>query len=116
MSHVMMFVAPVPTGNREKYLEHAREMAGIFKGLGALEVVECWGTAVPPGEVTSFPLAVKLEEGETVVCGWMRWPSQEVADAAMAKMQSDPAMAEMGPMPFDGKRMFYGGFDVMMEA
>ena len=116
MAHIGMFVAPVPSDGKEAYLTHSRQAAVIFKELGALEVVECWGTAVPDGQVTSFPMAVKLQEGETVVCGWIRWPSKEVADAAMENMQSDPRWAEMGEMPFDGKRMIFGGFDVMMEA
>ena len=116
MAYIGFFLAPVPTASKGDYLAHSRKAAEIFRDLGALEVVECWGTAVPDGQLTSMPLAVKLEEGETVVAGWIRWPSKEVADAAMPKMQDDPRWAELGPMPFDGKRMIWGGFDVMMEA
>ena len=113
--HIGMFMAPVPSDGRDAYLDHARQAAAIFKEMGALEIIECWGSAVPDGEITSMPMAVKLQAGETVVCGWIRWPSKEIADEAMGKMQSDPRFAEMGPMPFDGKRMIWGGFDVMME-
>ena len=84
MAFISMFMAPVPNGNRDAYVDHASKAAEIFKDLGALEVVETWGVDVPDGEVTSMPMAVKLGEGETVVIGWIRWPSKEVADAAWA--------------------------------
>lgn len=116
MAFISMFMAPVPTENREAYIDHASKAAAIFKDLGALEVVETWGVDVPPGEVTSMPMAVKLAEGETVVIGWIRWPSQEVANAAWAKMETDPRMEELAEMPFDGMRMIMGGFDVMLEV
>ncbi|MEL6997750.1 MAG: DUF1428 domain-containing protein [Pseudomonadota bacterium] len=116
MAFISMFMAPVPSGNRAAYLDHASKAAEIFKDLGALEVVETWGVDVPPGEVTSMPMAVKLQDDETVVIGWIRWPSQEVANEAWAKMETDPRMAELAEMPFDGKRMIMGGFDVMLEV
>ena len=74
MAFISMFMAPVPSGNRDAYVDHARKAAAIFRDLGALEVVETWGVDVPDGEVTSMPMAVKLGEGETVVIGWIRWP------------------------------------------
>ena len=116
MAFISMFMAPVPSGNRDAYVDHASKAAAIFKDLGALEVVETWGIDVPDGEVTSMPMAVKLGEGETVVIGWIRWPSKEVSDAAWAAMESDPRMAELAEMPFDGKRMIFGGFDPILEV
>jgi uncharacterized protein YbaA (DUF1428 family) len=80
-------------------------------------VVECWGDDVPDGKVTSFPMAVKCEPGETVVFSWIVWPSREVRDAGMAKVLADPRVQpEVNPMPFDGKRVIYGGFEVVVEA
>lgn len=89
--------------------------AGIFKELGALKVVECWGDDVPDGEVTSFPMAVKCRDDETVVFSWLIWPSKQVRDAGMAKMMEDPRMQpDVNPMPFDGKRMIFGGFETIV--
>ena len=111
MSYVDGFLAAVPTANREKFKKHAETAAVIFKECGALSVAECWGDDVPDGKVTSFPMAVKLKEDETVVFSWIIWPDKATRDAAMAAMMNDPDFAEsMGAMPFDGKRMVYGGF------
>jgi uncharacterized protein YbaA (DUF1428 family) len=111
MNYVDGFVAAVPTANRETYIKHASEAAEIFKELGALSVVECWGDEVPDGKVTSFPMAVQCKEDETVVFAWITWPSKEVHDVGMKKMMEDPRMQPgVNPMPFDGKRMIYGGF------
>lgn len=117
MSYIEIFVAPVPTANRAAYEAMMHTMAEMNREFGALEIVEGWGTHVPDGEVTSFPMAVKLEEGETVVSGWIKWPSKDVRDAAMEKMMNDPRMGEMmaDGMPFDGKRLVLGGFDEMMS-
>jgi uncharacterized protein YbaA (DUF1428 family) len=117
MSYVDGFVAAVPTANREKFRKHAADAAAVFKEHGALKVVECWGDDVPDGKVTSFPMAVKCEPGETVVFSWIVWPSREVRDAGMAKVMADPRVQpEVNPMPFDGKRVIYGGFEVVVEA
>ena len=117
MSYVDGFVAAVPSGNREKFRKHAAEAAAVFKELGALTVVDCWGDDVPDGKVTSFPMAVKCEAGESVVFGWIVWPSREVRDAGMAKVMADPRIQpDANPMPFDGKRVIYGGFEVLVEA
>lgn len=115
MAYIEMFIAPVPTANRGAYESMMRKMAGIHREFGALEVVEAWGNNVPEGEVTSFPRAVDLRQGETVVAGWIRWPSKEIRDAAFEKMRNDPRMGEImgGGMPFDGKRLIIGGFDEM---
>jgi uncharacterized protein YbaA (DUF1428 family) len=116
MSYVDGFVVPVPNGNRDAYREMAKKAAPIFKEHGALKLVECWGDDVPEGEVTSFPTAVKLEPGETVVFSWVVWPSREARDAGMKKAMADPRLQMDDDMPFDGKRMIYGGFAVLVDA
>ncbi|MGY2343424.1 DUF1428 domain-containing protein [Pseudomonas sp. SDO5532_S415] len=117
MSYVNAFVAAVPTANRDKYKKHAEIAAGLFKDNGALSVVECWGSDVPDGKVTSFPMAVKLKADETVVFGWLIWPDKATSDAAMEKMMADPRMQpDVNPMPFDGQRMIFGGFETIVKA
>jgi uncharacterized protein YbaA (DUF1428 family) len=117
MSYVDGFVAAVPTANREAFRKHAADAAIVFKECGALSVVECWGDDVPDGKVTSFPMAVKKKEDETVVFSWIVWPSRQARDEGMKKMMADPRMQpEANPMPFDGKRMIFGGFEVIVEA
>ncbi len=116
MSYVDGFVVAVPTMNRDVYRKHAREAAAIFKEYGALKLVECWGDDVPDGEITSFPMAVKCKPDETVVFSWITWPSREARNEGMEKAMSDPRMkAAMDPMPFDGKRMIYGGFEMIVD-
>jgi uncharacterized protein YbaA (DUF1428 family) len=114
MSYIDGFVFAVPTANREKFRVHAEAGAEVFKDHGALQVVECWGDDVPDGEVTSFPMAVKCKDDETVLFSWVRWPSKDARDAGMKKIMEDPRM-ESNPMPFDGKRLIYGGFEVIVE-
>lgn len=117
MTYVDAMVAAVPTANRESYRAHAEHAAGIFKEHGALSVVECWGDDVPDGKVTSLPMSVKKREDETVVVSWILWPSREVRNASMPKVMEDPRMqaAPISPLPFDGTRMIFGGFDVIFE-
>jgi uncharacterized protein YbaA (DUF1428 family) len=115
MQYIDGFVAAVPTANRTEYLRHARQAAEVFKQNGAIRVVECWGDDVPTGKTTSFPQAVKLEPNETVAFSWIAWPSREVRDAGMKKVMEDPRMKN-AEMPFDGKRMIYGGFETILEA
>jgi uncharacterized protein YbaA (DUF1428 family) len=117
MSYVDGFVAAVPTGERETFRKHAEIAGVVFKELGALHVVDCWGDDVPEGKLTSFPMAVQRKEDETVVFGWIVWPSREVRDAGMQKAMVDPRMQpDKNPMPFDGKRMIYGGFEMLVET
>ena len=117
MSYVDGFCAAVETANRDAYVSHAKKAAGIFKEHGALKVVECWGDDVPDGKVTSFPLAVQKTPEETVVFAWVVWPDKAARDAGWQKIMSDERMSpENSPMPFDGKRMIYGGFRVLLEA
>jgi uncharacterized protein YbaA (DUF1428 family) len=117
MTYVEGFVAAVPTAHREKYRLHAEKAAVVFKAHGALKVVECWGDDVPDGEVTSFPMAVKCKADETVVFSWILWPSRQVRDDGMKKVMADPrTKPDANPMPFDGKRLIFGGFEVIVEV
>ncbi|MEO7339150.1 MAG: DUF1428 domain-containing protein [Caldimonas sp.] len=117
MTYVDGFVVAVPTANREAYRKHAMAAAGIFKENGALAVAECWGDDVPDGKVTSFPMAVKRKDDETVVFSWVTWPSRAARDEGMKKVMADPRLQpETNPMPFDGKRMIYGGFEMIVNA
>ncbi len=116
MSYVDGFVAAVPTANKAKYIQHARDAAEVFKEYGVLKMVECWGDDVPEGKVTSFPMAVKCQPDETVIFSWLVWPSREIRDQAMPKIMEDPRLQpDVNPMPFDGKRLIYGGFEVVLE-
>ena len=117
MDYVDGFVAAVPTANRERYVEHSQAAAAVFKEHGALRVVECWGDDVPQGKVTSFPMAVQCKDDETVVFSWITWPSRKVRDDGMKKVMADARLQpDKNPMPFDGKRMIYGGFEILVEA
>ncbi|MEL6520687.1 MAG: DUF1428 domain-containing protein [Pseudomonadota bacterium] len=113
MSYVDGFVFAVPTARRAEYVAFAQKWWPFFKDLGAIGTKECWGDDVPDGEVTSFPLAVQKKEDETVVFSWTVWPDKATRDAAWAKMME---MEDMGDMPFDGKRMIYGGFVPFFES
>lgn len=117
MNYVDGFVVAVKTADREKYQRYAQVAAPVFKQYGALQVVECWGNDVPEGKVTSFPMAVQRKDDETVVFSWVTWPSKAVRDEGMKKVMEDPRFnPETNPMPFDGKRMIYGGFEVIVDA
>ncbi len=117
MTYVDGFVTAVPTANRIAFRDHARAAAAVFREHGALSVVECWGDDVPDGEITSFPQAVKSRPDETVCFSWILWPSRDVRNEAMPKIMSDPRMDPTSvPMPFDGKRMIYGSFEVLVDA
>ena len=119
MTYIDGFVAAVPTGNRDKFKKHAEEAAAIFKKYGALRVTECWGDDVPEGKVTSFPMAVQRKEDETVVFSWIVYPSRAARDKCIARVMKDKRLAAMmdpKKMPFDAKRMIYGGFKTIVEA
>ncbi|MDO5623944.1 MAG: DUF1428 domain-containing protein [Pseudomonadota bacterium] len=108
------FVAAVPSTGRDAYLRHASDAARVFKKHGALSVVECWGSDVPEGKRTSFPLAVQRQADETVVFSWVIWPSKQVRDEAWQALENDPDMPQ--DMPFDGQRLIYGGFELLLDA
>ncbi|WP_375428514.1 DUF1428 domain-containing protein [uncultured Sphingomonas sp.] len=114
MSYIDGFVIAVETARRDEFVDHAKRIDALFLEWGALRIVECWGDDVPQGEVTSFPRAVALNDGEAVVFSWIEWPDKATRDAAMAKMQSDERMMAE-PMPFDGKRMIFGGFTPVVD-
>ena len=120
MSYIDGFVIAVPTANKDKFVAHAKAGDGMFMEWGALRVVECWGDDVPTGKVTDFRKAVQATEDETVVFSWIEWPDKATRDAAYAKMM-DPANPDLrmdpvkNPMPFDGERMIFGGFDSVFE-
>jgi len=117
MNYIDGFVVAVPTANRDNYIRRAQSAAAVFRDHGALSVVECWGDDVPEGKLTSFPLAVQRKEGETVVFSWITWGSRAARDEGMRKSMQDPRLQPDGnPMPFDGKRLIYGGFQVILSA
>jgi len=116
MTYVQGFVIPVPSMKKEAYRELARQAGEIFKRHGVLGIVETWGVDVPDGKLTSFPMSVKLEPGETVVFSWMIWPSKEVKEAAhTAAMKDFEAEGITGMDIFDGKRMIFGDFEPIYE-
>lgn len=111
------FVLAMPTANREVYRDHAQRAAVVFREHGATGLVECWGDDVPEGVLTSFPKAVQRRPDETVVFAWITWPDRATRDAGMKKVFEDPRLqADRNPMPFDGQRMIYGGFEVLVDA
>lgn len=114
MAYVDGFVVAVPNANKDAYREVAERAAKVFRENGALEVIEAWGDDVPDGKVTSFPMAVKKQDDETVVFSWIRWESKAARDEGMGKAFK-VFEAEKMEMPFDGQRMIYGGFDVIVE-
>ncbi len=117
MTYVDGIVTAVPTANRETYRKFAEAVAVVFRQVGALNVVDCWGDDVPEGKLTSFTMAVQRKDDETVVFSWVTWPSRQVRDKGWKKAMADPRMQPgNGPMPFDGKRMIYGGFEMIVSV
>ena len=117
MTYIDGFVAAVRTADKETYRAHCQLMGGVFKEYGALAVVDTWGDDVPEGKLTSFTMAVKREDDESVVLGWINWPSKAVRDEAWKKVMADPRMQPGAmPMPFDGKRMIFGGFEMISNV
>jgi uncharacterized protein YbaA (DUF1428 family) len=110
------FVVPVPERNREAYRALASKMAKVFRQHGATRVVEALGDDVPKGEVTDFYRAVKAEDGEGVVFSFIEWPDKASRDEAWQKIMSDESLKPEGEMPFAGQRMFWGGFDKVVDT
>src|SRR5437868_1477905 len=110
------FVVPVPETKRDAYRELASKMAKVFRQHGATRVIEAFGDDVQRGEVTDFYRAVKAEEGEGVVFSFIEWPDKATRDQAWKAIMEDESMRPQGDMPFDGKRMFWGGFDTIVDT
>ena len=118
MHYVDGFVVPVPRKNLKAYQVMAKKASKVWRDHGAIEVVECVANDVKKGKWTSFPQAVKLKPGEVVVFSWAVYTSRAQRDRTMKKVMSDPRLAKMmNPknQPFDGKRMFWGGFKTMIQ-
>ena len=110
------YVVPVPQGNKQAYREAAVKAADVFKEYGATRVVEAWGDDVPDGKITDFKRAVKAKEGENVVFSFVEWPDKATRDAAWPKIMEDKRMrSDRDKMPFDGQRMFWGGFKPILD-
>ena len=110
------FVVPVPEGKTEDYPALAAKMAKVFRQHGASRVIEALGDDVNHGQVTDFYRAVKAEDGEKVVFSFIEWPDKATRDEAWGKIMSDESLKPEGEMPFDGKRMFWGGFDKIVDT
>ena len=115
MSYIQGFVMAVPTAHREAFVAHSSQAADLIREFGATRVVDTWGDDVPDGKVNDFKSAVKATADETVSFGWMEFPDKAASNAAFQKMMSDPRMQAIGDMPFDGKRMIFGGFSPLMD-
>jgi uncharacterized protein YbaA (DUF1428 family) len=116
MSYVDGFVIPVSPGKKEAYREMAAKAAPIFRECGALQVVEAWEDDVPDGKVTDFRRAVQAQPGESIVFSWIVWPSRAARDEGNKKAMADPRMQPSGDMPFDMKRMIFGGFTPIVQS
>ncbi|MES2102545.1 MAG: DUF1428 domain-containing protein [Pseudomonadota bacterium] len=118
MSYVDGFVLPLPKKNLEAYRAMSAKCGAIWREHGALEYRECIADDVKPGKLTSFPQSVNLEDGETVIFSWIVYESRAHRDLVNDKVMKDPRMADVmnpGSMPFDGKRMIYGGFEMLLD-
>ena len=110
------FVVPVPQGKREAYRELAAKMAKVFREHGATRVIEAFGDDVPKGEITDFYRAVKAEDGEGVVFSFIEWPDKATRDEAWKAIMADESLRPQGEMPFNGQRMFWGGFEKILDT
>ncbi len=116
MSYIQGFLIAVPKANKQAYIDSARAAAPIFKEYGALRVVETWSETIADGKVTDFKRAVQAKDDEAIVFSWIEWADKQTYDAAAAKMETDERWKDMGEMPFDGKRMVWGGFDPIFDT
>lgn len=124
MSYIDGFVIACPTESKQAFVDHAQKADSMFIEMGATRIVECWGDDVPVGKTTDFRAAVKAEDNESVIFSWIEWPDKATRDAGMAKLEemmanpdnADPRMdPEKNPMPFDGKRLIFGGFTPVVD-
>ncbi|GAB3381992.1 DUF1428 domain-containing protein [Spongiibacter taiwanensis] len=117
MSYIDGFLLAVPKANKAAFIAHAQLGDSVFIELGALRVVECWGEDIPHGKQTDFHRAVQAKEDEAVVFSWIEWPDKATRDAVMGRMMNGDLMEDprlnpkTNPMPFDGMRMIFGGFE-----
>lgn len=116
MPYINGFILAVPTANKADFIKHAETSNSVFMDLGAQRILECWEDQVDDGKITDFRKAVQAKADESVVFSWMEWPDKATHDAAMEKlptlMKTDARMnPEINPMPFDGMRMVFGGFE-----
>jgi uncharacterized protein YbaA (DUF1428 family) len=110
------FIAPVPRDKKETYREMTEAQAAIFREHGALRLVQAWGDDVPEGSITDFRRAVKAGPDETIVIALIEWPSKAANDEAWDRIMKDERMQPSGEIPVDGKRLFWGGFDVILDS
>jgi uncharacterized protein YbaA (DUF1428 family) len=111
------FILPVPGGNREAYREMAQKASAVFLEYGAVRVVEAWGDDVPEGKITDYRRSVQQADGENVVYSWIEWPDKATRVAGWEKVMADERMKpDHDNMPFDGQRMFWGGFEVIVDS
>jgi len=120
MPYIDGFVIAVPTGNKQKFIDHAMTADSVFMEQGATRILECWGDDVPDGTLTDFRKAVQATDDETVCLAWIEWPDKATRDAGMARVnelfKTDPRLGrKQNPTPFDGKRMIFGGFSSVVH-
>ena len=116
MAYIDGFVLPVPADKRDAFIEHATKADSMIVEHGAIRVLECWGDDVPDGKQTDFRRSVHAGEGEVVVFSFIEWPDKATRDAGMKAFMEDPRLKEVSDMPFDGKRMIYGGFQPVVTV
>lgn len=116
MMYFQGFVIPVKNENKQAYLDMAKKAAPIFAEHGATGTVECWGDDVMAGKITDLKKAVQANDAETVVLSWVWWPDKATCDAAAEKIMADDRMRPDGPMPFDGQRLIYAGFEATFDT
>ena len=120
MTYVDGFVIAVPSGNKEAFTRHAEVTDRVLLELGAIRVLEGWGDDLPEGQLTDFRKAVQARDDETVAFSWIEWPDKETRESGMRRLQelmkSDPRFdPAKNPVPFDGKRMIFGGFAAVVD-
>jgi uncharacterized protein YbaA (DUF1428 family) len=116
-AYVSGFISPVPRDKKEAYRQMTERHAAIFREYGALRLVQAWGDDVPDGQVTDFRRAVNAKPDETIVFAFIEWPSKQASSEAWEKIMKDERMQPpSGDVPFDGKRMFWGGFEVVIDT
>lgn len=116
MTYVDGFLLAVPKAKLDAYKQMARDAGAVWMEYGALSYVECTAQDVPYGELTSFPRAVHATDGEIVIFSWITYESKAKRDEVMSKIMADPRMKfDMASLPFDGKRMIFGGFESFVQ-